>query len=118
MKMEKVKGKISSFCSKVGKKNIIVASCFVLVALALVLSVSLYGGADEGYDYSQGVGMQPNANQGQTNTGEQDKGSSADTYFSTVQVNRQRSRDEALEVLQSVVDNDQSTAAAKEEALA
>ena len=119
MKMEKIKGKITSFCQKVGKKNMIIAACFVAVALALVIGVSLYGGEEAGYDYSQGVGMQPDSNNTQNGSNnDQNQQNAADTYFSTVQVNRQRTRDEALEVLQSVVDNEQSTATAKEEALA
>ena len=117
MKMEKVKGKISSFCRKVGKKNMIIATCFVLVALTLVMSISFYDGGESGYDYSQGVGMQPSGDKNQTGDN-QNQQNAADTYFSSVQVNRQRTRDEALEVLQGVVDNEQSTATAKEEALA
>ena len=117
MKMEKVKGKIASFCHKVGKKNMIVAACLVLIALTLITSVSLYGGEDGAYDYSQGVGMEQNGGE-QNNGGSSNAGSVSDTYFSSVQVNRQRTRDEALEVLQSVVDTEQSTATAKEEALA
>ena len=40
------------------------------------------------------------------------------TYFSATQVSRQRARDEALEVLQSVVDNKESSETVKTEALA
>lgn len=118
MKFETVKGKVTSFCRKVGKKNMVIAACFIAVAAALVLSVSLYEGTDGGYDYSQGVGMQPENSQNQGSSGDKKPENAADTYFSSVQVNRQRTRDEALEVLRGVVDNEQSTAAAKEEALA
>ena len=48
----------------------------------------------------------------------EDVGSSSDSYFSSVQVSRQRTRDEAIEVLQAVVDNASSTETAKNEALA
>ncbi len=116
MKIEKLKGKISSFCRKVGKKNMIIAACFVLVAFTLVMSISFSDGSEAGYDYSQGVGMQPESDKNQNNN--QNQENAKDTYFSSVQVNRQRTRDEALEVLQGVVDNEQSSATAKEEALA
>ena len=43
---------------------------------------------------------------------------SADSYFSTVQVSRQRARDEALEVLQAVIDNANATDEVKAEAVA
>ena len=115
MKMQKVKDGFSSFCHKVGKKNLIIAASFVVIAAALIGGIALFGGkGDGGYDYSQGVGMQPTDSTGDT----QSTGEAKDTYFSTVQVNRQRSRDEALEVLQGVVDNDASTETAREEALA
>ena len=117
MKFEDLKGKVGGFCRRIGKKNIVIAACFIVVAAALVMSVSLYDGSDGGYDYSQGVGMQDTSQNQQSGTS-QDGQSASDTYFSSVQVNRQRTRDEALEVLQSVVDNEQSTATAKEEALA
>ncbi len=117
MKNVNFKEKITSLCSKIGKRNMIIAASFVLVAAVLVVSIVMFNRADEGYDYSQGVGVQPGettGNEGDTNDGQ----SAADTYFSSVQVNRQRTRDEALEVLQGVVDNTASTETAKEEALA
>lgn len=115
MKMEKVKEKFTSFCRRVGKRNFIIAASFVLVAAALIVGVAVFNREDDGFDYSQGVGMQPDDTGKDTGSGNQ---SAADTYFSSVQVNRQRSRDEALEVLQGVVDNEAATATAKEEALA
>ena len=117
MKMENSKGKFASFCRKIGKKNIIIASAFVVVAIALVIAFSaLSGSKGDGFDYSQGVGMNPDGNS--VDTGNTQATDSVDTYFSSVQLNRQRSRDEALEVLQGVVDNDSSTETAKNEALA
>lgn len=115
MKMENVKGKISSFFGKVGKKNLVIAASFMIVAAVLIAGISVLGKGDGGYDYSQGVGMKPTENPTQN---VQKPESEEDTYFSTVQVNRQRSRDEALEVLQGVVDNDAATETAKAEALA
>ena len=41
-----------------------------------------------------------------------------DSYFATVQVSRQRARDEALEVLNAVVDNQNATDEVKAEAVA
>lgn len=115
MKLQNVKEKMSGFFKKVGKRNIIVAAAFVMVAAAIIVGVSVSNKDKGGFDYSQGVGMQP------TDTGnstDKTTGNAADTYFSSVQVNRQRTRDEALEVLQGVVDSEASTATAKEEALA
>ena len=116
MKNGTAKEKFASFCRKIGKRNMIIAASFVLVAVALIASIAMLGGGDDGFDYSQGVGLQPSGSEtvGQNVTDQ----SAADTYFSSVQIDRQRTRDEALEVLQGVVDNSASTATAKEEALA
>ena len=117
MKMENSKGKLASLCRKIGKKNLIIASSFAVVAIALVIAFSaLSGSKNDGFDYSQGVGMNSDGNS--QNVGNVETGDSIDTYFSSVQLNRQRSRDEALEVLQGVVDNDSATETAKNEALA
>ena len=116
MKMENVKEKFTAFCRKIGKKNMMIAGAFVIVAVALVVALAVFGGSDDkGFDYSQGTGLNPDSTDGAP-TGTDT--SSTDSYFSTVQLSRQRNRDEALEVLQSVVDNDSATETAKNEALA
>ena len=116
MKMENVKEKFTAFCRKVGKKNMMIAGAFVVVAVALIVAIAVFGGADDkGFDYSQGTGLKPDSTDS-TPTGTD--ANNADSYFSTVQLSRQRNRDEALEVLQSVVDNDSATETAKNEALA
>ena len=100
MKMENLKEKITGFCRKFGKKNMMIAGAFVIVAVALIVAISVFGGADDkGFDYSQGSGMQ---DAGADQNGESEKNDSSDsidTYFSSVELDRKRSRDEALEVL-------------------
>lgn len=115
MKMENVKQKFTAFCRKVGKKNMVIAGAFAVLVAALVAALSIFGGADnDGFDYSQGTGLTQNS----TDKAPTATDTSVDSYFSSVQVSRQRNRDEALEVLQAVVDNDSATETAKEEALA
>ena len=116
MKNQSMKEKFKSFCHKIGKRNMIIAASFIMVAAALIVGIAAFSNQDDGFDYSQGVGLDSSDNGNSTQ--DTDKNSAADTYFSSVQVNRQRTRDEALEVLQGVVDNEESTATAKEEALA
>ena len=112
------KEKVKNFFSRVGKRNFIIIGSVCLVVVALVINIAIFSREDDGFTYDQSAGMDgANAQTGQ-NTAPVDTSASADTYFSDVQVNRQRSRDEAIEVLQSVVDNASSTATAKEEALA
>ena len=57
-----------------------------------------------------------NSESDKNNEKESDK--SVDTYFSSVELDRKRTRDEALEVLQGVVDNTASSEDAKSKALA
>lgn len=48
----------------------------------------------------------------------EDVGENADDYFSVAQINRQRARDEAMEVLQTVVEGAATQAEVKDKALA
>lgn len=119
MKSENMKEKFTQLCKRIGKRNFMIAGALVLIAAAVIVNVMIFAGkGDGGFDYSQGVGMD-GSNQNQGNGGA-DTGNTptGDTYFSSVQVNRQRTRDEAIEVLQAVVDNESSTETAKNEALA
>ena len=119
MKFESVKEKVKAFCKKVGKRNFIIFGAVVLIATAVAVNVAIFAkDKDDGFDYDQSAGMNADSTQGtEQNTGDTDA-SASDSYFSSVQVSRQRTRDEAIEVLQSVVDNTSSTETAKNEALA
>ncbi len=95
---------------KLGRRHLIIAGAMLLIALAVVLNVVLFTGQTP-------VTEDPNTNVG-TNTDDTQNGSTAvDGYISATQVSRQRARDEALEVLQSVVDNAGTDEAAKTGAL-
>lgn len=122
MKTETFQEKFKKFCQKVGKRNFIIVGAVVLIVAAIAINVAIFSRDDGGYDYNQPAGMNPsqnndtNKNDGE-DTNKKDEDASADSYFSSVQVSRQRTRDEAIEVLQSVVDNESSTETAKNEAL-
>ncbi len=119
MKMNQFKEKIKGFCTRVGKRNFIIIGSVVLIAAAVAINVAVFSGTkNDGFDYNQSAGMDGSNLGGDTTTKPEDTATSVDSYFSSVQLSRQRSRDEAIEVLQSVVDNASSTAAAKDEALA
>ncbi len=110
----KAPGKFRLFLMKIGKRNAIIACSIVLIGAAVWLNWMLFAGNDknDGYDgYDQ-----PSGNiQNNDNT---DLPTDGGTYFSATQVSRQRARDEALEVLQSVVDNVDVSEEDKAEALA
>ena len=112
----KKSNKFRTFVFKLGKRNVAIACSVLLIGIAVLLNWVLFSGnTDGGYDgYDQ-----PSGNISDTLTpGDGNTNSDANSYFSATQVSRQRARDEALDVLQSVIDNESSTEAAKAEALA
>lgn len=100
---------------KISRRMVMIACAALVIALAVVLNVTLL--RDETADPT--VPSDGNVLEGEgngTNNGE-GADTSADGYFSATQVSRQRARDEALEVLQSVVDSESADEATKTEAL-
>lgn len=90
--------------AKIGKRNIIIGAAVVLVVAAVVVNWAVFARDDTGYDgYDVSSGMNNTGNT--TNTSED--------FFSATQVSRTRARDEALEVLQSVVDDENADEASK-----
>ena len=99
-------------CIKIGKRNLVIAASVLLIGVAVLLNFLLFTGnnGQDGYDgYDQPSGNVQESPNTEVSTG---------TYFSATQVSRQRARDEALEVLQSVVDNVEADETVKAEALA
>ena len=109
--------KFKAIILKIGKRNLVVAASVLLIGAAVLLNFLLFTGADknsgyDGYDQPSGNISDTPGNSTDTPT---DNNS---TYFSATQVSRQRARDEALEVLQAVVDNVEASETVKNEALA
>lgn len=102
---------VKNFFLKIGKRNLIIAGAVALIGAAVILNFVMFGGAPKdgysGYDEPSGL----------TGNGEGEMNAS-DTYFASAQVSRQRARDEAMEVLQSVVENEGAVEAVKTQALA
>ncbi|MBR6727616.1 MAG: SpoIIIAH-like family protein [Clostridia bacterium] len=101
---------------KFSRRSIITACAVLVIAVAVILNVTLFRGEDEVVDPnlpSDGTVIEGDGNNGDTTTDVD----SVDGYFSATQVSRQRARDEALEVLQSVVDSESADEATKTEAL-
>lgn len=106
--------KIQMILEKIGKRNLIIACAVVLIGAAVLMNFILFSGSgkDNGYDgYDQPSG---NISSDGTDANVTD----VNAYFSATQVSRQRARDEALEVLQAVVENVDATETMKNEALA
>ena len=119
---------VKQFFEKIGKRNLVIAGAVALIVTAVAVNWIVFrdDGGEDGFKYDASAGM--STDYGTTlNTGtvgdetSKPTGSDADptdSYFSTVEVNRQRARDEALEVLNAVVENDQASEEVKAEALA
>ena len=119
---------VKRFFEKIGKRNLVIAGAVTLVIAAVAVNWIVFSGDDkkDGFDYDASAGM--NTNYGTTlNTGEggdttsKPTGSepdSTDSYFSSVEVSRKRARDEALEVLNAVVENADASEQVKAEAMA
>lgn len=116
MKFENFKDKFRSFAQKVGKRNFIIAGAVLLIAAAVIINFAVFSGnKDDGFDYDQNTGLDASQTEKPSTEASKNEG---DSYFSSVQISRQRTRDEAIQVLQSVVENQSSTETAKNEALA
>lgn len=119
---------VKEFFQKIGRRNLVIVGAVALIVAAVAVNWVIFkdDGGDDGFKYDASAGM--NTNYGTTlNPGaigdETTKPTGGelnevDSYFSSVEVSRQRARDEALEVLNAVVENDQASAEVKAEALA
>lgn len=106
MKIKKVCEKGIELVKKVNSRQMIIVGSVLLIAGAIWLNFALYNDNDElGYG-SNNMDNNVSASVNKEND-----------YFSSTQLSRQKARDEALEVLQSVVDNDQAVDATKDQAL-
>ena len=102
--------KVKEFFAKLGKRNLIIIGAVLLVGVAVCLNWVLFANSDDGYDYNDGanvVGDQV----------ENDATSDVLAYFASTQVSRDRARDEALAVLQNVVDSSTADSLEKAQAL-
>lgn len=99
---------------KISKRVIVMACAVLVIAAAVVLNVVLFNNDDTTVDPT--VPSDGTVNEEQ-NAGDDTQVLEEDGYFSATQVSRQRARDEALEVLQSVVDSESADEATKTEAL-
>ena len=98
-----------SLWQRIGKRNLIIMAAVLVIGAAVWLNWMLLS-PEEGYDGYDQTGNDAGASDV---SGENE----GDTYFATMQVSRKRARDEALEVLQSVVDNADADEAVKAQAL-
>ncbi|MBE6613135.1 MAG: SpoIIIAH-like family protein [Ruminococcaceae bacterium] len=102
--------KLRDIAGKIGARNLVVVGSLVLIGAAVILNFVLFGGENPAVGEGDllGSGLVGDA----LDAGE----SKADSYFATAQLSRRQARDEALAVLQTVVDSEGADALAKEQA--
>ena len=117
-----VKSPARRFIEKIGKRNLVIVGVVLLIGMAVWINWMVFADSDDGYsgyDQSSGMGTQYGDNTDTAGKGDSSSASNeSENYFASTQVSRQRARDEALEVLQSVVDNSASDEATRTQALA
>lgn len=100
--------KVKEFFAKIGRRNLIIIGAVLLVGVAICLNWVLFANNDnDGFDYNEGAGAEV----------EENETSEVLAYFASTQVSRDRARDEALAVLQNVVDSATSDSAERNQAL-
>lgn len=129
---------MKKFLSALGKKNIIIISGIVLIGVAVYLNLTLGNTlADESIYTAENVAHGGSDMTNEYNSDEKIFGQSAlvdnqdiesvsfeefdepyDDYFAVAAVNRQRARDESLELLQTVADTPDADESVKSDALA
>ena len=104
---------------KFGIRNIVIVLSVLLIGAAIYVNWSIFGGDNNDTDIpsgNNGGNGVIDTNTG-NNSGNQNSNDTVD-FFAASQIERQRARDEAIEVLQSVVDDATALDSAKEQALA
>ncbi len=110
----------SGILAKIGKRNIILVCAVLFIGLAVYLNYMWFSDATEPsgvIDYGNNNMTNVNGN-GTQNDQEASGTTDTDAYFTSAQLSRQQARDEALQVLQTVLASADALDSTKEQALA
>ncbi|MBR5453795.1 MAG: SpoIIIAH-like family protein [Clostridia bacterium] len=108
MKFEKQLNYLKGVAARIGKRNFIIIGSVLLIGITVCLNFILFTGEKQSAPELDLTGTPISA--------ENDGGK--DDYFAMTEISRQRARDEAIDVLQTVVDSEDALAEAKDAALA
>ncbi len=122
MKWETIREKCTGLIQKVGMKTIVTVCSVVVLGAMVVLNVILFsGGEDQKTGMQLAVDLSGSGVVDTVQTGaEADQpitSGAAQDYFQSMALNRQQSRDEAMEVLLAVAESQTALTEAKESAL-
>ncbi len=98
----------SKLFSKVSKRGLVIACAVLLIGVAVYLNYHWFYGTGDDIGYGDN---------NMTGTGDGDT-VNVSTYFSATALSRQEARDEALEVLQTVIESEEAEDATKQAAMA
>ncbi len=103
---------------KFGVRNLAIALSVLVIGASVYVNWALYGKGDDTPTGGQtNVGGTADGTGNVSGTGATDAGNTEKDYFSAAVIERESARDEALEVLQGVVDDSTALESAKEQAL-
>lgn len=101
--------KVLSGAKKIGTKNIVVLASLVLIGGAVILNFAMFGNSKPIVGEGEMLGS------GEL-SGDADTPYVDDTYFASAELNRKQARDQAIAVLQTVVDSTTADSVSKEQA--
>ncbi|MBQ8173831.1 MAG: SpoIIIAH-like family protein [Clostridia bacterium] len=111
MTKEKIFGK-QGFFAKIGKRNLLIIGAVLLIGVAVYLNYVWF------YNPTGDLGYGDNNMENQYgDSAGTSVPSTAETYFTSAQLSREKARDEALEVLQTVVNSEDALQETKDAAL-
>lgn len=120
MKMKIQFKKVGEFAKttfqKIGRKNLLVALAILVIGGAVYVNYLMFSDPIEAIGYGTGNMEDAYKTEVMENTSIQE--SAVDAYFSTTVLSRQKARDEALQVLQTVVESAEAMAETKTQAFA
>ena len=121
--LARLKAGCDNVVKKVGKRNLVIVLTALLIGGAVYLNWRLFLRNDRPAGNTYYSAGETGAGGDAQKTGKEDGNPDADAekggsdYFAATQINRQRSRDEALEVLRMIVDNEEALQESKDAAL-
>lgn len=116
-KIGKLPGRIVGFLSKNKKRTLIVFGSILLIGGAILLNWKLFGDS-AGKDYALKDPVSDGAPaDGSAGDGTDGAAGGSDSYFAMAVIDRQKARDEAMEVLQLVVDSNDAGDEERQQAL-
>lgn len=121
MKFDAIKEKGKAIIIKIGKRNTVLICAVMLIAIAVIVNVLLFGPSDRKNESALNMALDLNDLSSAVADGENESSvpteNGEDDYFATTTLSRQRARDEAIEVLQAIVDNADAVEEMREQAL-